>query len=111
MATDRSKKKKTSSSKVSAYRNFVSKQIKKLRNDQPNLPNTKYMVLAAKAWKRYKKDHNISTQAVVPKLASKSAKKSTKKSTSKSAKKSTSKSAKKSTSKSAKKSTSKSASK
>ena len=41
------------------YRQFVSVELKRLRKKHPDLKNTKYMQLAAKAWGQYKKDRGM----------------------------------------------------
>lgn len=56
-----------------SYRDFMSNELRRQREDDPNLPNTEYMVRAAKEWRMYR-DNNESTSN--PKSSSNSKSKS-----------------------------------
>lgn len=49
----------------SQYQQFVSAEMKKLREQQPGRKNNEYMTMAANAWKEYKKNHPESTTEYV----------------------------------------------
>lgn len=40
-----------------SYRDFMSNELRRQREDDPTLPNTEYMVRAAKEWRMYKDEN------------------------------------------------------
>lgn len=53
------KNSRSNRSNILNYREFISRELRKLRDENPDLENTEYMKMAAKNWSRYKDKHGI----------------------------------------------------